>query len=269
MLVHVDAALAAGHVPIDFADLGADLLSVSGHKFGGPPGAGALLVRRGLRLRPLLRRRRPGAGPPGRPRERAGHRRLRRRRRRPGASGRLEAEAAAAAAPAPTGCSAAARATSTASACYGDPVDRLPHLVCLGVDGIEPQAVLLGLDQAGVAAHSGSACSSESLEPSPVLEAMGVDAHRSLRVSVGWSTTDADIDALLDALPRVIRELRGTWAQAVSAEAAPGCAPPGVGGHVVGHVDPHPQQRRAHGLAQVVGSQRPRAPPPRASCRRT
>ena len=68
---------------------------------------------------------------------------------------------------------------------YGDPVERLPHLVCLGIDGIEPQAVLLGLDQAGIAAHSGSACASEGLEDSPVLEAMGVDAHRSLRISVG------------------------------------------------------------------------------------
>jgi cysteine desulfurase len=80
--------------------------------------------------------------------------------------------------------------------------------LCLGVEGIEPQAVLLGLDQAGIAAHSGSACSSESLEPSPVLEAMGVDAHRSLRISAGWNTTDADIDALLAALPDVIARLR-------------------------------------------------------------
>ena len=86
--------------------------------------------------------------------------------------------------------------------------DRLPHLVCLGVDGVEPQAVLLGLDRAGVAAHSGSACSSESLEPSPVLEAMGVDAHRSLRLSVGWSTTDADVDAALAALPTILADLR-------------------------------------------------------------
>jgi cysteine desulfurase len=93
---------------------------------------------------------------------------------------------------------------------YGDPdpAGRLPHIVCFGIDGIEPQAVLLGLDQAGIAVHSGSACASEDLLPSPVLEAMGVDAHRSLRVSVGWSTTDADIDALLDALPRVIARLR-------------------------------------------------------------
>ncbi|HMQ25477.1 MAG TPA: aminotransferase class V-fold PLP-dependent enzyme, partial [Acidimicrobiales bacterium] len=91
---------------------------------------------------------------------------------------------------------------------YGDLEHRAPHLVCFGVEGIEPQAVLLGLDRAGVAAHSGSACSSESLEPSPVLEAMGVDAHRSLRVSVGWSTDAADVDALLDALPRVLADLR-------------------------------------------------------------
>ena len=82
---------------------------------------------------------------------------------------------------------------------------RLPHIVCLGIDGIEPQAVLLGLDQAGIAVHSGSACASEDLQPSPVLEAMGVDAHRSLRVSVGWDTTDADVDAFLTALPAVHR----------------------------------------------------------------
>ena len=91
---------------------------------------------------------------------------------------------------------------------YGDPVERLPHVACLGVAGIEPQAVLLGLDQAGIAAHSGSACASEDLLPSPVLEAMGVDAHHSLRISTGWSTTDADIDALLAALPGVLERLR-------------------------------------------------------------
>jgi cysteine desulfurase len=93
-------------------------------------------------------------------------------------------------------------------AVHGDPHGRVPHIVCLGVEGIEPQAVLLGLDRAGVAAHSGSACSSEALEPSPVLEAMGVDAHRSLRVSVGWSSTDADVDAFVAALPEVLAELR-------------------------------------------------------------
>ena len=95
---------------------------------------------------------------------------------------------------------------------FGDAQDRLPHIVCLGIRGIEPQAVLLGLDQAGIAVHSGSACASEDLVPSPVLEAMGVDAHHSLRVSVGWSTTDADIDALVDTLPSVLGRLRALGA---------------------------------------------------------
>jgi cysteine desulfurase len=85
--------------------------------------------------------------------------------------------------------------------------------VCLGIDGIEPQAVLLGLDRAGVAAHSGSACASEGLEPSPVLAAMGVDAHRSLRLSTGWSTTDADIEAALAALPGILEGLRALAAK--------------------------------------------------------
>jgi len=85
---------------------------------------------------------------------------------------------------------------------YGHPVHRLPHLVCVGIADIEPQAVLLGLDSVGVAAHSGSACASE------VLEAIRVDAQRSLRLSVGWNTTDADLDAALDAVPGILGDLR-------------------------------------------------------------
>ena len=85
---------------------------------------------------------------------------------------------------------------------------RLPHIVCAGIGDIEPQAVLFGLDRRGISAHSGSACASADLEPSPVLAAMGVDAHRSLRLSVGWSSTDADVDAIGAALPAVIAELR-------------------------------------------------------------
>ena len=204
VLVHVDAAQAAGHLPVAFTDLGADLMSVSAHKMGGPPGAGALLVRRGVRLRSLL---------VGGDQERA---------RRAGLEN----------APAIVGWGAAAEAATAGLAgeeaesrrltervlaavptlqgvtVYGDPVERLAHIVCLGIEGIEPQAVLLGLDQAGIAAHSGSACASEDLMPSPVLEAMGVDAHHSLRISTGWSTTDADVDALLAALPDVLARLR-------------------------------------------------------------
>ncbi len=206
VLVHVDAAQAVGHVPVDIRALEPDLLSISGHKFGGPTGIGVLVVRRGVRLRPLL---------VGGDQERA---------RRAGLENaaaivalgvtcatitpdRLADEMAAARRLTDRVTDAATRVPGIEL--YGDPNDRLPQLVCLGIADIEPQAVLLGLDQAGIAAHSGSACSSEALEPSPVLEAMGVDAHRSLRVSVGWNTTDADIDALVDALPRVVDKLRG------------------------------------------------------------
>ena len=81
----------------------------------------------------------------------------------------------------------------------GDRDRRAPHIVCVAVGGVEAEPVLLGLDQGGIAAHSGSSCSSESLAPSPVLDAMGVDAERSLRLSVGWSTTDDDVEAFATA----------------------------------------------------------------------
>jgi cysteine desulfurase len=204
VLVHVDAAQAAGHVPVDFGSLGADLMSLSAHKMGAPPGVGALLVRRGLRLDPLL---------VGGDQERA---------RRAGFENvpAIAGWGAAAAVLAGTiddeervARRQTARVLEAAAALdgvdvYGDPDGRLPHVVCLGIHDIEPQAVLLGLDQAGIAVHSGSACASEDLVPSPVLEAMGVDAHHSLRISVGWSTTDADLDALLGSLPSVLGRLR-------------------------------------------------------------
>jgi len=204
VLVHVDAAAAAGHVDIDFASLGADLLSVSAHKLGGPAGVGALLIRRGARLRPLL---------VGGEQERG---------RRAGAenvAGIVGFGAAAEVLTKSLGAEAgtarrftervlgAALAVDGVKA-YGDIEERLPHLVCLGIAGVEAEAVLIGLDQAGIAVHSGSACSSESLEPSPVLEAMGVDANRSLRVSTGWPTTEADVRAFAEALPNVVGRLR-------------------------------------------------------------
>ena len=226
VLTHVDACAAAGHLPIDFAALGADLCSVTAHKLGGPRGIGALLVRRGLRAAALPPRRGPGAEPAGRDRERRRRRRFRRRgdgtdgdrplrRPRPGpdcgrlppGTNRLEAEAEAARILTDRLLIEAPKAVD-GLAVFGDPVDRLPHLVCFGVEGVEAEPVLLGLDQHGVAVHSGSSCSSETFEPSPVLSAMGVDADHSLRVSVGWSSTAADVDAFLAALPAVISRLR-------------------------------------------------------------
>ena len=207
VLVHVDAAQAAGRVLTDLGSLGADLVSVSGHKFGGPAGTGVLHVRRGLRIEPLLL---------GGDQERA---------RRAGMENVPALVGLGAAAEALSGGALAeeerrnrvltTRLVEELTAVEGvhllgdpDPGGRLPHLVCLAVDGVEPQAVLLGLDQHGVAAHSGSACASEGLEPSPVLEAMGVDAHRSLRLSVGWSTTPDDVTAAVTALPDVVGRLR-------------------------------------------------------------
>ena len=208
--VHVDAAAACGHVPTDLGALDADLVSISAHKLGGAPGAGALVVRRGSRFEPLLV---GGAQERGR---RGGLEPL------PAA---LAFGAAAAALAAEDGFVLQAEAVRarrqldalTEAALAAEEVevvgppsgeDRLPHLVCLGVHGVEAEPVLVGLDRAGVAVHSGSACSSESIEPSPVLEAMGADPSHSLRVSVGWSTTDADCAAFAEAFPRVVAELR-------------------------------------------------------------
>jgi cysteine desulfurase len=214
VLLHVDAAAAAGYIPVEFDSLGVDLMSVSAHKMGGPPGVGALLVRRGLRIPPLLR---------GGAQERA---------RRAGmenvgaAAGfgavaasllepigdeeltRLELESVAnlmrieylkAAVSAVPGVTIYGPAT---------PGARLPHLLCIGIEGVEAEPVLIGLDRAGVAAHSGSSCSSEDLEPSPVLQAMGVDGERSLRFSVGWSTSDAEVERTAEAFVQVVEGLR-------------------------------------------------------------
>ena len=204
--VHVDAAAAAGHVPLDLESLGADLVSVSSHKLGGPAGVGALILRRGLRIEPLLvggeqeRGRRAGledvtgaVGFGAAAEALAG-------------TGRIGSESAAALAA--TGRLLEAALDVDGVVPYGDVASRVPHIVCLGVTGIEAEPVVLGLDQAGVAVHSGSSCSSESLEPSPVLQAMGVDGERSLRLSVGWSTTDADIDAFGGAFGGVVARLR-------------------------------------------------------------
>ncbi len=206
VLLHVDACAAVGHMDLDVVGSGADLTSVSAHKLGGPPGVGALVVRRGLRLEPLLL---------GGEQERA---------RRAGFENVLGIVGfGAAAAALDVGgrwreeAELARRRTERIAAfargvpgvtLLGDLEDRLPHLVCLSVEGVEAEPVLLGLDRAGIAVHSGSACSSESLEPSPVLVAMGVDAERSLRISVGWSTTDDDIDALEAVFAPVVSDLR-------------------------------------------------------------
>ena len=201
VLVHVDACAAAGHLPVLFHQLDADLCSVTAHKFGGPVGSGALFVRRGLRLPPFIL---------GGAQERA---------RRGGlenvpawvgmgaacASVDITAESAMQRVLIERAAAAAVEVPGVVR--YGD--GSLPNLLCLGIAGVEAEPVLLALDQHGVAVHSGSSCSSETLEPSPVLQAMGVDGERSLRLSVGWSTTQADIDRFIEVFPGIVERLRG------------------------------------------------------------
>lgn len=209
VLCHVDAAQGVGRDTIDFDDLGADLLSLSGPKFGAPMGTGALVVRRRVRLEPLLvggdqeRARRAGLeAVPALVGMGAVAQVLADPATRDSEAGRdvERVDALAEALCGPDGPGGITR--------LGDPVDRAPHILCVGVQGVEPQAVLLGLDQAGIAVHSGSSCATEALEPSPVLAAMGVDAERSLRLSVGWTTTDEDIGRTAEAVSRVVAGLR-------------------------------------------------------------
>jgi cysteine desulfurase len=201
-LVHVDACAAAGQVPVSFRELDADLCSVTAHTFGGPKGAGALLVRRGLRVPPFI---------VGGAQERA---------RRGGienvaamvgfaaACERVDFEREMLRARALTETAWAHAEKVEGVRRYGDPDDRLPNVLCFGVAGVEAEPILLALDQQGIALHSGSSCSSETLEPSPVLEAMGVDAEHSLRLSVGWSSTDADLERFAAAFPDVVTRFR-------------------------------------------------------------
>jgi cysteine desulfurase len=174
---------------------------VTAHKFGGPLGAGALLVRRGLRIPPFL------VGGAQERMRRAGIENV------PAWIG-FGAACAAVDLVAETSVERALleRAASVATAVprierFGD--GSLPNVLCLGVDGVEAEPILLALDQHGVAVHSGSSCSSETLEPSPVLEAMGVTADRSLRVSVGWSSTTADIERFVEVFPGIVERMRG------------------------------------------------------------
>jgi cysteine desulfurase len=208
--VHLDASVAVGHVPIDVNALGADYTTLCAETLGAPLGVGALVVRKGLRLAPLV---------VGGDQERA---------RRAGLENvvGILGLGTAAGVLADDDEAVLRREAEQASALIAllergmdgfegvrpvgasDAAGRVPHVRCYVVEGVEAEPVLLGLDRYGVSVHSGSACSSESLERSEVLAALGVDEDHSLRVSVGWATTAADVDAFLTAFPKVLAELR-------------------------------------------------------------
>ncbi|RRS00574.1 cysteine desulfurase family protein [Glycomyces terrestris] len=206
--VHTDAIQAVGHVPVDFAASGAAALTLSGHKLGGPTGTGALLLRRDVTAVPLLH----GGGQ---------EREIR--------SGTLDVPGIAALAEAVVHAVATQRTEAqrlarlrddlvarirraVPDAVYnGDPEHRLPGNAHLSFPGCEGDALLMLLDAAGVECATGSACSAGIAQPSHVLLAMGADpddARSSLRFTLGWPTTEADVDALVAALPEAVRRAK-------------------------------------------------------------
>lgn len=208
IIFHTDAVQSLGKLPVDVNNLQADLLSISAHKIYGPKGVGALYVRRGVRLEPLLH----GGG--------------QERKRRPGTEnipgivgfGRA-AELAVAEMPAESRRLAALR-----DRLIDKIMSSIDHVVLTGhrsqrvynhasfwMEYVEGESMLLSLDMQGVAASSGSACTSGSLDPSHVLLAMGLPpevAHGSLRFSLGRDNTEEDIDYVAAILPGIVARLR-------------------------------------------------------------
>ena len=207
VLFHTDAVQAAGHVAINVKEQNIDMLSLSGHKFHGPKGVGALYARKGILLRNLIE---GGAQERG---KRAGTENI------PGIMGLAAAlkeacdhlEENAAKVTAMRDKLIAGLSQIPHSALNGDPVNRLPNNVSFCFEGIEGESLLLYLDAMGVAASSGSACTSGSLDPSHVLLAIGRVhdvAHGSLRLSLCHNNTDEEIDHILQCVPKVVQNLR-------------------------------------------------------------
>ena len=205
---HTDAVQAVGHIAINVKEQNIDLLSLSGHKFHGPKGVGALYVRRGF---PLVNVIDGGAQERG---KRAGTENL------PAIMGLAAAledacthlEENTAKVTALRDKLIAGLAEIPHCALNGDPVNRLPGNVSFCFEGIEGESLLLLLDMKGVCASSGSACTSGSLDPSHVLLAIGRVhdvAHGSLRLSLCEYNTEEEIDHILTVVPQVVSYLRG------------------------------------------------------------
>jgi cysteine desulfurase len=207
-LMHTDAVQSAGKIAVDARALGVDLLSLSAHKFNGPKGAGALWIKRGTRIQPIL------TGGKHERNRRAGTENV----------------------PAIAGFGAAARLAAGKLADQQDRIGRMrdrleegilrsvpgtmingartsrvPNTTNISFDRVEAESLLIALDLEGVAVSTGSACSSGSLEPSHVLRAMGLPAHRtqnSLRFSLGTFSTDEEVDRVVSILPGLVEKLR-------------------------------------------------------------
>ncbi|GAO01571.1 cysteine desulfurase family protein [Anaeromyxobacter sp. PSR-1] len=206
-----DAVQAAGKIPLDVRALGADLVALTGQKFGGPRGAGVLWVAPGLPLAPVL----GGEQERGR---RAGTENL------PGIAGLAAALEAAVAAVAEEGPRLAALrdrleagllAAVPRARVNGAGAPRLPGTLSITLEGCDAEALLMAMDLEGVCASAGSACHSGSTRPSGVLLALGLsdaDARATLRLSLGWTTTADDVDAALRIVPPLAARVRGAIA---------------------------------------------------------
>ncbi|MCZ6689866.1 MAG: cysteine desulfurase family protein [Planctomycetota bacterium] len=207
-LFHTDAVQAVGKVPVDVSALGVDMLSISSHKLHGPKGVGALYMKKGSLLAPLL------VGGPHEFGRRAGTENV------PGIVGFALA------------LDLATRELDTMSrkvaglrdrlqeriseriegvALTGDPEERLPSILNIRFRGVPAEALVVRLDEEGVAISSGSACTAETLEPSPILLALGLDrqeAGTAVRFSVGRDNTEAEVDRVTDLLVHIVSELR-------------------------------------------------------------
>jgi cysteine desulfurase NifS len=208
-LFHTDAVQGAGRIPIDVEELDVDLLSLSGHKFHGPKGIGALYVRKGLPLEPLIH----------------------------GGSQESNLRAGTHNVPAIVGMGVAAGLATRAlgqmdrirelrdrleegvsrlipgAERNGHPTRRLPNTLNLTLPGIRGESLVVALDRHGVALSSGSACKAGSPDPTHVLLAMGrttEQAHCSIRFSLSAHTTDGDVDTTLEALEAVLEEMENT-----------------------------------------------------------
>ncbi|XUX00535.1 MAG: cysteine desulfurase NifS [Dehalogenimonas sp.] len=206
--LHTDAVQAVGRIPVDVQALGVDLLSISAHKLYGPKGIGALYVRRGTRISPILW----GGG--------------QERGRRSGTEnvpaivgmGKAAELAAASITSEVERLSklrdrliASVLATVPETRLNGHPTQRLPNNANFSFDYVEGESVCLNLDLAGISASPGSACSSTSTAPSHVLLALGLPQHQafgSLRLSLGRWTAGEDIDRVLEVLPGIVARLR-------------------------------------------------------------
>lgn len=207
VLFHTDAVQAFGHMPLDVNKMNIDLLSLSAHKINGPKGSGALYIRRGLGLRPVIegggqeRNRRSGtenvAGIVGL-----------------GQAAQLAME---------TMVEESARLKALAkkltdgvlqipeTILTGDPENRLPGACSFAISAIEGESLVLYLDMEGICTSTGSACSTGSLDPSHVLMAIGLShevSHGSLRVTLGRFNTEEEVDYIIETLPKVVEKLR-------------------------------------------------------------